>query len=357
MHRSIYVALAFAGFAIAGVFAVLSMKWSAEPTQTDKPFGSWADDLAAAFVPLEPRKMTDRPFQGTITRTETAPVRISRVIATSHRILRLRSHIARGKDDLCFINLQLEGVGRYTQRGHEQINGPADLAVVDTTEPFELTNAYDFKVLCFAVPRQLLPAGFCERPRLTLSATEAGRALSRTLAGYAELSLSFCGKNRPIQNFRSQAPSEIATLGTRHIVDLICHAPEVLAVGSSERANAPVLLSMMMDHIDRRSADPDLSAEALARRFHCSERYVHKLFAGTGRSVGEHVNDRRIVACTRDLLDNPRNRTVAEIAFAAGFRDISHFNRLFKRVNGTAPREFRRAMAASFSDSEQIAVA
>jgi AraC-like DNA-binding protein len=90
----------------------------------------------------------------------------------------------------------------------------------------------------------------------------------------------------------------------------------------------------------------------LARKFHCSERYVHKLFAGTGRSVGEHVNDRRIAACTRDLLDNPRNRKVAEIAFAAGFRDISHFNRLFKRINGAAPREFRRAMAASSPDPE-----
>ena len=34
-----------------------------------------------------------------------------------------------------------------------------------------------------------------------------------------------------------------------------------------------------------------------------------------------------------------RNKTIAEIAFAAGFRDISHFNRLFKRSNGSAPRE------------------
>jgi len=27
------------------------------------------------------------------------------------------------------INLQLDGVGRYTQRNHEQINGPGDLAM------------------------------------------------------------------------------------------------------------------------------------------------------------------------------------------------------------------------------------
>jgi AraC-like DNA-binding protein len=47
------------------------------------------------------------------------------------------------------------------------------------------------------------------------------------------------------------------------------------------------------------------------------------------------------------LLDHAHRRaTIAEIAFAAGFRDISHFNRLFKRCNGLAPREFRRAMAA-----------
>jgi len=98
------------------------------------------------------------------------------------------------------------------------------------------------------------------------------------------------------------------------------------------------------------SADPNLSAKTLAQKFHCSERYIHKLFAGTGRSVGGHVNDRRIAACTRDLLDNPRNRKVAEIAFGAGFRDISYFNRLFKRINGTAPREIRRAMATSSSD-------
>jgi len=136
------------------------MEWCAKSSQIDQPFGSWADDLAAAFVQLEPRKITEHLFRGTITRTETAPIRISRVIATKHRVLRLRSHIAHSKDDLCFINLQLEGVGRYKQRGHEQICGLGDLAVVDTTEPFEIANGHDFRLFCFAVPRELLPATF-----------------------------------------------------------------------------------------------------------------------------------------------------------------------------------------------------
>jgi len=317
------------------------VQWSAKPSEIDDVFDGWADVLAKyASVELEPRKMTEDAFQGTITRAEAGPIRIACVTATKHRVLRLQSHIARSTDDLCLVDLQLQGVARYMQRDHELINGPADLAIIDTTEPFEIANAQDFKVLCIAVPRRLLPAGFCERPRLILSATEAGRALSRTLASYAEL----C--------FSSQIPSEIAALGGTHIVDLISQAPRILAGKSSERVNTSVLLMMMLDHIDRHCSDPGLSAETLAQKFHCSERYVHKLFSGTGRSVGEHVNDKRIAVCTRDLLDNRRNKNISEIAFAAGFRDISHFNRLFKRVNGTAPREFRRAMAASSPDPE-----
>jgi len=310
------------------------MEWQTKPRLADQPFGSWADDLAAAFVRLEPRRIADQPFEGAISRVDAAPIQISRVAATGHSVLRLASHIASSTDDLCFVNLQLEGLGRTTQRGYEQICSPGDLAVADTTEPFEIANRQDFKLFCFTVPRRLLPDEFLDKPRLNLSASEAGRALSRTLAGYAELCLS---------DFRRSA-----TLGLigAHVIDLISHAPQILSDIATERAPVPVLLSMMLDQIDRYSDDPRLGAAALAAKFRCSERYVHRLFATTGRSVGEHVNEKRIAACTRQLLDpSSAHRTIAEIAFAAGFRDISHFNRLFKRCNGSAPREFRRAMA------------
>ncbi len=165
------------------------MEWSTKAIEADRPFGSWAEDLADAFVPLEPRKIAEQPFQGTISRTDVASIQISRVEATKHVVLRLRSHIARSIGDVYFVNLQLDGVGRYTQRGHEQICGPGDLAIVDTTEPFEIANCRNFSLFCFAVPRQLLPGALAERPRLRLSATEAGRALSRTLSGHAELCL------------------------------------------------------------------------------------------------------------------------------------------------------------------------
>lgn len=311
------------------------MEWSTKPCRADQPFGSWADDLAAAFVQLEPRKIADQPFEGAISLGDAAPIQISLVKATRHSVLRLASHIASSTADLCFINLQIEGLGRTTQRGHEQLCAPGDLAVADTTEPFEIANCRNFKLFCFAVPRHLLPSGFVDCPRLRLSSTEAGRALSRTLAGYAELCLT-----------SPKVLEGMPQIG-QHVVDLLAHAPDMFVEGSLERVNVPVLLSMMLDHIDQHSDDPDLGAAKIAAKFRCSPRYVHRLFAATGRSVGEHVNDRRVLACTRDLLDREgSHKTIAEIAFAAGFRDISHFNRLFRRANGASPREFRRTMAA-----------
>jgi AraC family transcriptional regulator, positive regulator of tynA and feaB len=324
-----------AGLIECAAKVLATVEWSAKQHDANRPFGSWADDLAAAFVQLEPRQIADLPFQGAIVRKDADAIRVSRVTATRHRVLRLRSHIARSTDDLCFINLQLEGVGRYLQRGHAQICGPGDMALVDTTEPFEIANSCNFRLFCFAAPRRLLPSCLLMRPRLKITATEMGRALSRTLVGYAELCLS------------SPRSLDLSALSGAHIVDLISHAPSTLEQVPSESINIPVLLSMMMEHIDRHIVDPGLSAAVLALKFHCSERYVHKLFSTRGQTVGEHINDKRIQLCTRNLLDAQRGKTIAEIAYAAGFRDISYFNHLFKRSHAMAPREFRRAMAGT----------
>ena len=305
------------------------MEWLTKSNQADRPFGSWADDLADAFVQLEPRKISDAPFCGAISKADLVPIHISRVTATPHSVMRQRGHIAKGASNFYFLNLQLDGLSRSVQRGHEQICGPGDLAVIDTTEPFEIVNLRDFRLLCFAVPRELLASHVADRPRLTLSATETGRALARTLSGYADLCI------------RPEAIPLVPTLGN-HLLDLLSHADRFVVDSPPPRARSSVQLSMMLDDLDRHFADADFNASALARKFGCSLRYVHKLFSSTGRSVSEHVNDRRILASARRLLDpDCRGMTIAEIAFAAGFNDISYFNRLFRRCNGLSPRDFR----------------
>jgi AraC family transcriptional activator of tynA and feaB len=97
------------------------MEWLTKATGANRPFGNWADDLADAFVQLEPRKVSDAPFFGAISKADLAPIHISRVTAAPHCVARQRTHIGKGGGDFYFINLQVNGLSCSVQRGHEQI--------------------------------------------------------------------------------------------------------------------------------------------------------------------------------------------------------------------------------------------
>ena len=65
----------------------------------------------------------------------------------------------------------------------------------------------------------------------------------------------------------------------------------------------------------------------------------------------------------RELLAADPTASVTEIAYRIGFADLSYFERSFRRIVGTSPREFRRdlarlaaprsALAAAFGGSAQ----
>jgi AraC-like DNA-binding protein len=100
----------------------------------------------------------------------------------------------------------------------------------------------------------------------------------------------------------------------------------------------------ILREIERRSADPDLSALTIARQLGITSRYVHLLLADTGKSFTHHVLERRLERAAA-LLRNPgwRHRKIADIAAEVGFADLSYFNRAFRRHFGATPSDIRDA--------------
>jgi AraC-like DNA-binding protein len=60
----------------------------------------------------------------------------------------------------------------------------------------------------------------------------------------------------------------------------------------------------------------------------------------TGRTLVEYLHQRRVERAM--VLLGQGQHSVAETALASGFQDISHFNRVFRRLSGCSPREWRR---------------
>ncbi|ASS68586.1 MULTISPECIES: AraC family transcriptional regulator [unclassified Paenibacillus] len=84
----------------------------------------------------------------------------------------------------------------------------------------------------------------------------------------------------------------------------------------------------------------ELTVDSLAGLASLSRFHFSRLFRQlTGRTVTDYVNRIRINK-SEDLLRNTE-KTIAEIAMAAGYNDLSYFSRTFRRYRGLAPSEVR----------------
>jgi AraC-like DNA-binding protein len=96
-------------------------------------------------------------------------------------------------------------------------------------------------------------------------------------------------------------------------------------------------------HILSQIGSAKLTAATVAIKHGISTSYVRKLFEAEGTSFTEFVLTQRLAAAYRMLTDlRFTDRSISRIAHDAGFNDISHFNRSFRRVYGASPTDVQR---------------
>ena len=98
--------------------------------------------------------------------------------------------------------------------------------------------------------------------------------------------------------------------------------------------------NLIRDHSDEK-----LSLDQVAKSVNISANYLSEKFKKiTGINFVDYVAHTRIEKAS-DLLHN-LNLRISEIAFAVGFQSLSQFNRVFKKLTGQSPTEFRAAHAS-----------
>jgi len=108
-------------------------------------------------------------------------------------------------------------------------------------------------------------------------------------------------------------------------------------------ATQAAILHRLCQTIERRLDDPDLTPARVAEAERISERYMQKLFEGSGSSFTHYVRERRLQRTSAEL-SNPAeaHHSISEIAYRNGFNDPAHFSRAFRHRFGLSPREFRQ---------------
>ena len=88
--------------------------------------------------------------------------------------------------------------------------------------------------------------------------------------------------------------------------------------------------------------------EQLARQIGVSRSYLYKAFLNcSGKSIQQYLQDLRLEEACRLLADT--RRTVTDIAYSCGFPDSPSFCRIFRKVYGRTPLQFRQRMAKGSS--------
>jgi AraC-like DNA-binding protein len=137
------------------------------------------------------------------------------------------------------------------------------------------------------------------------------------------------------------------TVSTRHhesIVTLLSIFAQHLSILSNQvivqqRNAEPPVITRAKDYINEHQGD-DLSLGDVAKAVNTSTFYFCKIFKKTtGINFTDYVSRVRIEK-SKNLLLNP-NLRVSEIAFEVGFQSLTHFNRVFKRILGQSPTEYR----------------
>ena len=130
---------------------------------------------------------------------------------------------------------------------------------------------------------------------------------------------------------------KLLTIFAQHL-SLVCNQ-----IAMQQTHSEPPVITKAKDYI-RQHLGEDLSLGQVAKAVNTSSFYFCKIFK---RSTGINFTDflaRLRIENAMNLLLNP-NLRVSEIAYEVGFQSLTHFNRVFKRINGQSPTEYRAHLA------------
>jgi AraC family transcriptional regulator, positive regulator of tynA and feaB len=151
------------------------------------------------------------------------------------------------------------------------------------------------------------------------------------LAACCRRCCSACRRSFPIFHLRPRV--------AENVIDLIATA--LLSGVDDTQVSAEMTHVRVKFWIETHLAE-DLSGERIAAVCGISVRHLNRLFGREETSLMHYVWECRLARCRRDLIDpTMAHRPIGDIALSAGFKDLAHFSRAYRRRYGRSAREER----------------
>jgi AraC-like DNA-binding protein len=237
---------------------------------------------------------------------------------------------------------------------------------VPLTQGFQMAQLGGQEVTCAAGQVYLDPNEVAGRAQFFAPQTEmfyisiprAALALpARTLNGSLREAVRMTPQWRLFVGYAQMLHAEAASLGRDELGLCTAHLHELarMALSAQEderlqmqgRGLRAARLRALKSEIDTHLVTPGMSLADIAARQGISERYARALFTDEDTTFRDYVTQRRLRLVHRMLLDPAQDhRSVSDLVMAAGFGDLSWFNKCYRQFYGETPSDSRAAAQA-----------
>ena len=304
----------------------------------NKQFEFWRDEVCQPWLGLRAERDDAGPFNARVELHTLGKAQLVRARLPTYRLYRESAQIAQCSETAFCLHLIGSGVAHGHYAGQEYVARPGDMVLFDTGIPqasFAVEEELQSTVIHIPkkhLTRRLINAG--PRP-VSLSTRDSVGAL---LASY-------------IRSLSETVPS-IPERATEQVGDVLCDLINAAFAPEQQQQRGSIRearLTAARNLINKKLANPGFSPADVARELGVSERYVHKLFEGTGYTFGETLLAARLNACRNTLMNEREDhRSIADIAYSFGFNDLSGFYRRYRTQFGQTPRETRLSARCTF---------
>jgi len=311
------------------------LRWSTEMLPERVRFSRFREEFVRQNLALDVIDHSGGHPHIDVTYLPLGAVGVCSLVATPAEFIRDKHHLKNGRDQFG-LNIVETGPVQFANAGQERVCDAGSACLTDRGRPLRVFGPRGGHVRYVIVQAAALKSLVAHPEDLSGRPVRPGPALS-LLYGYL----------RSLASLEEPPSSELASNIGVHLLDLVAATlgPTVEAANIvMERGVKAARLQAILAEVARCFSDPNFDLDKLAGALGMSRRYVQKLLEGTGKSFTEHLAACRLERAFAMLTDpHDLHLAIIEIAFAVGFGDVSHFNRMFHRRFGETPSGVRAA--------------
>ena len=292
----------------------------------------WQEEVRSPILMLDFEPLNDAPFLASLNLPFNPPVVVDCQFSAG-TLIRGPKAIKRGGNTFSFLIAKTSGV-HCEQIGRDLRSNRGEAALTRHDERIRTGSPKGFKGIDVVIPWTEFEARNIRPDDAVMRRLSPQNEALGLLRGY----LQALRKSRVVD-------SKAREIVLRHIFDFVALAVSWQgAVGESNLTSVTdARLRAALAYIEAHFDDPRLTIEAVARSQGISETYLRRLMKASGRSYTNVVNELRLQRAFTGLsAAGSNNRTILDVAMAAGFSDISNFNRLFRARFGDTPSIIRK---------------